>query len=953
MNTANKDLFEHYCDISDLSPIKQTAYLQQLQQTDSKLANQLTSLLQINNELTQVFTESVLNLTDGHNFAQVGDILSHYQLTESLGYGGMGQVFKAQRNDGKIDQTVAIKCLHPLFQEYQSGKLLLQEAQALANLSHPNIAAVYDVAESDNGNLFFVMEYIEGVTLDVYLQKNKLSVAQKLILFNQISDAVLEAHNHQIIHADIKPSNVLISASNQAKLIDFGVMQLTEDLNHKSPKFVTAYLGAMTVNYASPEQLKGAKASIASDVYGLGSLLYFMLSGCTPFEYIDATVTEKIEHINSHAPANCVVSESVMFKSDLMAILNKALSKKPQDRYRTVTDFINDISAFQQQKKLSVDSKNGAYNALKFFYRHRIINTAILVSFIVLALSFLQITAKNKLLIKERNALESANLELKNTFTKNDKNISEAHIKNEAIYLPDPNNLESHQYIEMMILMFDDYYFKDNKPAYSLVIDTLIAWLDVQNNIEPLIIYLAKYRKVLSDSGDNDNYQKDAAILSDILAIETPLKSSVLDLLRFKRFTIKLQQSYFIPLFIRLDDELVKSTLSIQELFSFHSAGGGIYADSDSAKAIYHYQKAYDVAKKNTNEIKLWTFVATSLDFRTALINSKGYDNKQVIDLTNELYTLIKQSNDKKLDSGKLALVLGIDLEHSMEDVAFTLNKYGITFESAMEERVPTNASILHTIGLYYAALGEYEKAAKLNEKSMQLYVSERGGKDPYLLFRVANMYLAAGNIKAGMDLMENQVFPLSLKYYEQDSLGYFQTRTCKKLVLLENTKRLKDLCFGGVANVEESLGDDVYWLKLAVSGVVAWYALQPDHESKESYINLLEHDFEKNNNVNKMNYGTILLRYFISRKNIEKSIYYHNIISLAADVDYGGVDAIIRYYNKIMAAEIDLLQHDKKRAIDKLANIKPKMCGLGDKNPHKVKFLALQQSLNQPACNP
>lgn len=942
------DLFEHYCNIFELSVIKKNNYIDELRGADVDLANQLGALIISNSDLTQVFTDSVLDLTNERNVVCVGDTLKNYQLTQSLGCGGMGQVFKAERNDGKIDQTVAIKLLHPLFQQYQSGKLLLQEAQALANLSHPNIASIYDISETDNGNTFIVMEYIEGVTLDVYLQQNSLSVTQKLNLFNQISDAVLEAHNHQIIHADIKPSNVLITLSGQAKLIDFGVMQLTEDLNNTAPKFVTAYLGAMTVNYASPEQLSGAKATISSDIYGLGSLLYFMLSGSSPFEKFDDTLTHKIEHINTQAPINCDIVDTVIFKSDLRAILHKALSKNPQDRYRTVTDFINDIDAFQQYKKLSVTANNGLHNAFKFFYRHRIINGAIASVFIILVVSFLQINAKNELLIKEKYALESVNQELKNTFTQHDKNISEAHLKSEAIYLPDPNNLASKQYIEMMMLMFDDYYFKDNQPAYALVIDTLMQWLSVQDNVEPLSLYLAKYRKVLSDNKDNENFKEDAEILSGLLALKTPLNSSVLDLLRFKRFTTKLQQTYFIPLFIRLDNELEKSTLSIKELFAFHSAGGGIYADSDSVQATYHYQKAYELAKKNTAEIKLWVFIATSLDYRTILINFKGYDDKQVIDLTDELYKLIKQTNDKKLDASKLSLLLGIDMSHSMADVANTLQEYDITFESSMKENAQNNASLLHILGVYYAALGQYEKTIKLYEKSMQFYVNERGSEDPYLLSRIALVHLRMGDVVTGMGMFEEQILPLSTEHYEKDAVGYFQTRACKKLALLENTKRLKNLCFDGFGNVEKSLEEDDYWIKYAASGVVAWYTLQPANEAEIYYVKLLESNLEKSNSVNKMNYGVLLLRYYISRKNIEKSIFYQNMVSIAVEADYGSVDAVIRYYHQLMAAEIDLLQQDKISAITKLTNIKQKMCSLGDRNPDKVKYLKLQRSLNQ-----
>lgn len=951
MVNSKNDLFEHFCNITELPVIKQKEYIGVLRRTEAELANQLSTLITSNSDLTQVFSDSILKLTDEQNLACVGDKLANYQLTQTLGHGGMGQVFKAERCDGKIDQTVAIKFLHPLFQQYQSGKILLQEAQALANLSHPNIASIYDISETDNGDTFIVMEYIEGVTLDVYLQKNTLSVAQKTMLFNQIADAVLEAHNHQIIHADIKPSNVLVTATGQAKLIDFGVMQLAGELSQTAPKLITHYLCAMTVNYASPEQLNGEKASIHSDIYGLGGLLYFMLSGSRPFEEVGGTLAQKIEHITRQRPDDCTITDTAPFTSDLITILQKALSKDPKGRYRTVTDLINDINAFQQYKKLSVNANNGFHNALKFFYRHRIITAAISSVFIVLLMAFIQINFKNELLTQEKKLLESVNQELKSTFTQQDKNISEAHIKSEAIYLPDPNNLASKQYIEMMLLMFDDYYFKDNQPAYALVIDTLMSWLSVQDNIEPLSLYLAKYRKVLSENKDSDNFQEDAEILSDILAIETPLNSSVLDLLRFKRFTTKLEM-YFIPLFIRLDTELVKSALSVKELFAFHSAGGGIYADSASKQATYHYQKAYELAKNNTDKIKLWVFIATSLDFRTVLINLKGYDDEQVVNLSNELYKLIKQTNDTKLDTSKLSLLLGMDLDRSMENVANTLQKYGITFESSMKKNAQNNSSILNIIGQYYASLGEYEKTIELYKKSMQLYVSERGSEgDPYLLFKIASMYLSAGDVVTGMSLIEDQILPLARERYETDVVGYFQTRTCKKLALYENTQRLENLCFDGFAKAEESFEKDSYWIKFAASGVVSWYTLQPANEAENHYVKLLATNLEKSNSVNKMKYGAVLLRYYISRKNIEKSIYYKNIVSAGVEADYGSVDAIIRYYNQIMAAEIDLLQDDKLSAITKLNNIRQKVCSLGDKNPQKIQYLKLQKSLKQSSC--
>jgi len=953
MNTINKDLFEHYCDIADLSPTKQTDYLQQLQQTDSELTEQLAALLQTNNDLTQVFTESVLNLTDGDNFAQIGDTLSHYQLTESLGHGGMGQVFKAQRNDGKIDQTVAIKCLHPLFQEFQSGKLLLQEAQALANLSHPNIAAVYDVAEASNGNLFFVMEYIEGVTLDVYLQKNTLSVAQKLTLFNQIADAVLEAHNHQIIHADIKPSNVLISVSGQAKLIDFGVMQLTEDLNHKTPKFVTAYLGAMTVNYASPEQLKGAKASIASDIYGLGSLLYFMLSGSTPFEHVDATVTNKIDHINSHAPANCIVPESVMFKSDLIAILNKALSKKPQERYRTVTDFINDIHAFQSHKKISINVNSRFHNLVKFIYRHRIVSAAITSSFMILLVVSVQINIKNKQLTSERELLKNTNQEYKKTFTKHHQSIAEKDSKSELIYLPDPKNITATQYIDVMFVMFDDYYYQKDEAAYSLVIDTLIKWLNSKNDIEPLSYYLANIRKFISNKKDNIN---DSAYISNfnaIMAIEEPLSADVLSIFHLKDYSAQLVNSHFIPLFNRLDKELIKSELSIEQLFLFHQAGAAIYHESNFELAIYHYKKAYELAKNNTSDIKLWLYIDLIYNYFFLIMDWEGPKHKLLEGLKQELYLRVNSMEKKEKILSKIHLLLQLEMNYSMENAEKILLENNITYESSLSNASISNIQLLQFQSKYYEVLGEYEKAIGLAEKVLDLKDSNTGNDYHFSLLNIAFAYFKAGNVTKAMRLVEDKIIPYTAKNDTQDFLGFYQVKFCIQLSLFENSDRLKNLCFDGFNNMKDTLGVDNHWSRYGSAAVIAWYTLQPFDDEESYYVNLLTSHYEKFNSIEKISTGFILEQYFISRKNVEKAIYYHTEVKNTIDVYYGIMDSINRYFHQIMAAEIDLLQHDKKSAIAKLANIKPKMCSLGDSNPHKVKFLALQQSLNQSACNP
>jgi serine/threonine protein kinase len=956
MESSNNNLFEHYCEITELSVTEQKKYINALKEHQVEIAKKLDALVNSNSDLTQVFTDSILDFTDENQLASVGDKLINYQLIQTLGKGGMGQVFKAERCDGKIEQNVAIKFLHPLFYQYQSGKLLLQEAQALAQLNHPNIASIYDIAETDNGNAYIIMEYIEGVTLDVYLQQNCLSVDNKLSLFSQIADAVLEAHNHQIIHADIKPSNVLITASGQAKLIDFGVMQLAGELNQTAPKLVTHYLCAMTVNYASPEQLNGDKASISSDIYGLGGLLYFMLSGKSPFEEMGGTLTNKIEHINTQAPDIFSMTEKVIFQSDIIGILNKALSKQPKDRYRTTTDFINDIQAFQQKKIVSVSVSNRFQNSLKFFYRNRIINTALVSIVIIFVGAFLQINSKNQQIIKEKKSLVNVNEELVHTYSHGEQTLGDYEIKGETLYFPDPNKLEPEQYVVVMLLMFDDYYLQDNKEAYSNIIKTLMTWLNTQNNLASLTLDLIKYRKILSDNGLGNNYKAYEEVLINILQTEQPLNPKILDLFQFQNVSPILKKKYFLNIFIRLKNEVSISELPIEKQFIFHKAGGYIYFDHDLEMSIYHYQKAYLIAKSNVNKIKFWMFTDVLFQLYTASVSWHGPNLEELRPLKEELYDIISRLDRKtKTYGNKISLLILLEIKHSMERVADILKQNNVNFLSSQKTKSVPLARVLRYQSIYLKSLGEYEQAVEIANKAATL--QKLGGGDEnsffnYFLVAIAYHYLDSGETINAFALIEDQIIPFSSEYEEKDYLGYYQTEFCYRLALIENTERLKNLCFDGFINVEKSLGIDNYWTKYSTSGVVAWYTLQQPIETEKYYVELLEKEFDKLPSKEKVRRGFILERYYISRNNIEKSSHYQLEVAQAIDDYYGSVDAIDRYYHQVMVAELDVLKGDKSQAITKLKNIKQKMCSLADKNPQKIKYHKLQNSLNQSFCS-
>ncbi|MCA1602434.1 MAG: serine/threonine protein kinase, partial [Acidobacteria bacterium] len=218
-----------------------------------------------------------------------GTKLGRYEIRSKIGEGGMGEVYLAE--DPKLHRRVAIKFLPgDSIADDHANKRLLREAQAAAQLDHPNICAVHEVAEED-GRTFIVMPYVEGETLDVRLKAQPLGISESLAIAAQVADALAEAHAHGIIHRDIKPSNIIITPRGKARVMDFGLAKLSAvgdalrvDAEASTQAFLTtpgAIIG--TVPYMSPEQVHGQTLDARTDVFSFGVVLHEMLTRHQPF----------------------------------------------------------------------------------------------------------------------------------------------------------------------------------------------------------------------------------------------------------------------------------------------------------------------------------------------------------------------------------------------------------------------------------------------------------------------------------------------------------------------------------------------------------------------------------------------------------------------------------------------------------------------------------------------
>lgn len=305
--------------------------------------------------------------------ALIGRIIGQYRIESLIGEGGMGSVYLGIRDDAEFKMHVAIKVLN---RSSSSGDIVNRfrlERRILARLNHPFIARLFDGGVSDDGLLYFVMEYIPGVPLDEYLRRTNPNLETRLQLFREICSAVSFAHQNLVVHSDIKSSNILIMEGGIPKLLDFGISQVL-DLDHREPATATeGKVAALTPAYASPEQLRGLPLSTASDIYSMGVLLYEMICGRQPYQVNRANpfaILTKIE--DGDRPKLVDVSSLAGVEADLDAIVLKAIQPEPKDRYITANQFSRDVERYIKHQPVGAWPDSTGYRLRKFIRRNRV-----------------------------------------------------------------------------------------------------------------------------------------------------------------------------------------------------------------------------------------------------------------------------------------------------------------------------------------------------------------------------------------------------------------------------------------------------------------------------------------------------------------------------------------------------------------------------------------------------
>lgn len=307
-----------------------------------------------------------------------GQRIGAYRLVEEIGVGGMSVVYRAERVAGDYEETVAMKLLQRRLHSGDAEQRFRAERQVLASLDHPHIAQLRDGGVTEGGRPYLVMEHVDGVPLTDYADANDLGLEARLDLLGQVFEAVQAAHEQLVVHRDLKPSNVLVTETEdgpRVKLLDFGIAKLLGDaVPVTAPQTETGH-HLMTPAYAAPEQVRSSDVSTRTDVYQLGVLAYELLAGTRPFDLSDKSLTE-IEHIvleeRPPPPSEQATGGGAQLRGDLDTIVQKALRKEPERRYRSVEALAADLKRYRREAPIEARTATLGYRTRKFMRRNAV-----------------------------------------------------------------------------------------------------------------------------------------------------------------------------------------------------------------------------------------------------------------------------------------------------------------------------------------------------------------------------------------------------------------------------------------------------------------------------------------------------------------------------------------------------------------------------------------------------
>jgi serine/threonine protein kinase/outer membrane protein OmpA-like peptidoglycan-associated protein len=409
-----------FSSVLDVPPEERAPLLDRLCAGDPSLLREVASLISADGRARGTFLEQPFRDLSSpwldHVTRQLleGQELGPYRILRKIGHGGMAEVYLAERCDNEYRKQVAVKIIRKGLDNKWNLRHFCTERQILADLDHPCISRLLDGGTTEDGVPYLIMEYVDGERIDNYCDAHRLSVVERLQLFLEICEAVQYAHQNHVVHHDLKPGNILITSNGNPKLLDFGVARLLDlELSETSPAYTTTGPLMLTLDYASPEQVRGQATSVSTDVYSLGILLYELLSGHHPCPVRDMLPHEVLRAICEMEPLKPSLAVERMeeitgpegdvrtldpvkigdlrreppellrrrLSGDLDDIILMAIRKEPRLRYSSVELFAQDIRRHMESLPVAAAKHSLVYQVSKRLQKNRLRILAAIMAF--------------------------------------------------------------------------------------------------------------------------------------------------------------------------------------------------------------------------------------------------------------------------------------------------------------------------------------------------------------------------------------------------------------------------------------------------------------------------------------------------------------------------------------------------------------------------------------------
>jgi len=380
-------VFMWYERIQDADEARRAAWLRQLQDQPEPIQQAVRQMLAADAHDSFMQQPPLTRLTPGDSERTM---LGQYQLLNTVAVGGMGQVYQAVNTAADVAIHVALKVIRKDLADDSLTDRFAREKSILSRLQHPHIARLVDSGLAD-GEPYLATEWVDGVKLSQYIRDHNPELSERLQLFLHITAAVAHAHNQLILHRDLKPDNIMIDAHQQVKLLDFGIARMLDPQVNE-----TGSTQMFTPEYAAPEQVTGQPSTVQTDVYALGLVLYYLITGRPRFDFRELPWQARIEAITEPKPISpgepLANPAGKSVKPDLALIINQACHPQPARRYTSVAALAEDVNRFIHHRPVVAAGDDWWYRSRLFFKRHTLASALISFSLfsLLLGLGFSQ-----------------------------------------------------------------------------------------------------------------------------------------------------------------------------------------------------------------------------------------------------------------------------------------------------------------------------------------------------------------------------------------------------------------------------------------------------------------------------------------------------------------------------------------------------------------------------------